>query len=278
MSIQPEGIKDLEPRDPVGAVLSIGIRDERGIPRQKDRFHLLLPRASEGEGRYLRRAAHPAFRSFNAAQPERRQVVQGALVHNTRTEAFEHHLKAQKITGLRPSHNRHACIGDGKTAQRWDTDRDGYAEIQCPHEKCQYRLTTPVSCKPFMRLLFRIIWSGTTQLPSMLVKYTSGSWNTTRNALGLFEELDRAAQAMGLKRFGLYGYPFTMTLLQQTSAEKKARFPVVHFSATESPEQFFLAQKKRLADLGGKYASLEHMRDSGEVYEDTREIAFPGEA
>ena len=144
----PEGIKDLKPREPVGVVLSIGVRDERGIPREKDRFHLMMPRASEGEGSKQRRVHHPAYRAYNALPAERRQTIYGALVHDTQEQAFEHHLKAQRITGLRPTHNRPACTGDGVTAQRWDDASGDYLEIQCPHERCQYRQTTPATRLP----------------------------------------------------------------------------------------------------------------------------------
>jgi len=277
---QPRGIEGLTPRDGVGAVLSVGIKNPQGgFPVEKDRFHLLMPKASEGTGRQARRVHHPAYRAYNSLPAERRRQLYGALVHAHQEECFEYNLKAQVITGLSPSRSRPACVGDGKIAQRWDNDAGDYKEIVCPHEKCQYRLCDPAACKPWMRLVFRVVWPAGLadgEWPSQLVRLTSGGWNTCRNALGLFKEIERAASELRIKDYSLYGYPFMLTLVEQTSPEKKAKFPVVHFSATVSPEAFFISQQERLAQMGERYPALADMQDPEVVYEDQRQISIPG--
>ncbi len=59
------GIAGLRSREPVGVVLSLGIKDERGVPTQKDRFHLVQPKEEGG-----RRLPHPAFRAWTEAKDE----------------------------------------------------------------------------------------------------------------------------------------------------------------------------------------------------------------
>lgn len=275
----PEGIAGLQPREPVGAVLSVGVKDsDRGFPVEKDRFHLLMPKPSEGTGNLQRRVHHPAYRAYNSLPKERRQVLYGALVHAKQDECFEHHLKAQKIPGLQVPHRRPACVGDGITAQRFDPRSGEYVEIQCPHERCQYRAGNPPPCKPFMRLLFRIVWpEGLAEgaWPSQLMRFTSGGWNTVKNALGLFKEIEAAARALRLREYSLYGLPFSLTLVEHTNPEKKSRFPVVHFSLMASPEAFFMQQHAQLAQMGERFEALEDMRGEDVVYEDTREISLP---
>ena len=272
-------IEGIEGREPVLARLNIGERDNRGIPRNfvgNDLvgFTFMVPHAAKDGGKW-HADPHPKFGFFNHAEPRsKRYSVQGVLVHATQDDCFEYQLKAQKISGLK-SGNKAACIGDGVSAQRWDDGSGDYLKIQCPHEKCQYRLTDPAACKPWMRLLFQVRWPGRDDLPTGLIKLVSQSWNTIANAKGFFERIETSAKLLGLSDYRLFGLPFTLTLVKHTSEQKKSRFPVVHFSADLGIEQFLLRQHDLMLKIGASYASLEDMSDPQTVYEDTDAIEFP---
>lgn len=238
------GIDGLLPREPIGAAVTIGVKGERGFPVEKDRFHIAIP-AQDADGR---RPHHPAFAAFNAAAPEKRRIIRGNLVHASQAECFEHHLKAQVLSKAHPD-KRPACVGDGITAERWEgPEPDNMMQIKCPNERCEYRLSTPPKCKPWMRFLFRLRWSDGVALPTPLVKFTSGSWRTTANLLGFFEYLERTAKQLGIKP-NLFGVPFVLTLTEQTKASERTRFPVVTITPELDPIDFWAAQSQRLESI-----------------------------
>ena len=242
---QPDHIEGLKGREPVGAAVTIGVKHQaKGYPIEKDRFHIVLPYEADG-----RREHHPAFNFYNAAPADKRRVLMGNLVHRTRADCFEHHLKAQ-VLGRSKAHpdRRPACIGDGVKAIRWmGDDQDNFAEIQCPNSRCEYRLTTPPSCKPWMRFLFRLRWNDARH-PAMLVKLTSGSWNTTRNFLGFFQHIEKTARQLGISDPALFGLPFTLTLVERTKASAKTRFPTVSISPDIDPVDWFSRQRLALLE------------------------------
>lgn len=271
---KPEKIKGLEGREPVGAVLTIGVKHkERGFPTETDRFHLVNPREESGI-----RHLHPGFASFNAAQADKRRLIRGNIVHASRAECFEYFLKAQVLKAAHPD-KKPACVGDGVHATRWEgPGADDFYEIKCPHERCEFRLTDPPKCKPWARLLFRIRWQDGVALPTPLVKYTTGSWNTTSNLLGFFEYIENTARQLGLESYSLFGFPFTMSLAYQTKASAKSRFPVVTISPEQDPVAFFHAQRQSIAQLqqAPRYEALEDHSAVDIEYEDVRQISVPG--
>jgi len=272
-----EGIKGLNGREPVGAALTIGVKDKaRGFPTETDRFHLVAPREENG-----RRAPMPAFSGFNSAAPEARKVIRGNLVHASRSDCFECHLKNQ--VGPRGAHpnRRPFCIGDGVRAVRWlGGDADNFADIDCPNKRCEFRIAPdgkPVPCKPWLRLLFRLRWKDGSPLPQLLVKFASGSWNTAANAVGFFEYIDDTAKHLGLTDYSLFGLPFTMTLIRQTKASSKSAFPVVGFSPEIDPVSWFMQQRAQLRELGAPtpIAALSDERDIDVVASDHVVISVP---
>ena len=272
MHNNPAGIKGLEGREPIAAAVTIGIKKGgSGYPVERDRFHVVNPREADGV-----RALHPAFASFNAAGADNRKVLLGNLVHASQQACFEYQLKAQVIGSAHPD-RKPACVGDGIHAVRWEgPDPDDFMQIKCPNERCEFRLTEPPKCKPFARLLFRLRWQDGVNLPTPLVKYTTGSWNTTANLLGFFEHIDRVARELGLEQYTLFGFPFILTLQDQTKASTKSRFPVVHISPEQDPVQFFMAQRQNIAQLQQQHlVALPELQDTGEVYEDVQSINVP---
>ena len=148
------GIKDLHGRDPVGCVVSIGIKSSRGFPTATDRFHIINPREESGV-----RHLHPAFASFNKAGPEHRKIIRGNIVHASMSDCFESHLKAQVVK--KPAHPdmKPQCVGDGVKATRWGGPKpDDFKEIKCLHDLCEFRQKKPPLCKPWLRFLFRLRW------------------------------------------------------------------------------------------------------------------------
>lgn len=256
-------IAGLQPKEPIGAVLSVGRKTADGTriqPKTTDRFWLVMPDMANGV-----RDLHPAFRAFNSlgewegdqdgakreAERAMRRSVRGMLVHVTRAECFEHHLKAQRL----PRHDTHpndipTCVGDGAQATRWV--KGEFRSIVCPNEACEFRQGEATPCKPWMRLLFRIEWPDGNPLPKPLVKLTSRSWNSTAAFLGLFGEIERRAKALGLERYSLAGLRILITLSKKTSRKGGGRaFPVLRPSIDMDLEAFLFAQHQRFQTIGG---------------------------
>lgn len=268
----PQGIKGLEGREPIAAAVTIGIKKGgSGYPTERDRWHIVNPREADGV-----RALHPGFGSFNTAAPDKRKVLRGNLVHAQQADCFEYQLKAQVLGKPHPD-RKPACVGDGVHAIRWEgPEPDNFMEIKCPNERCEFRLTEPPKCKPFARLLFRLRWQDGVHLPTPLVKYTTGSWNTTANLLGFFEHIERVARELGLEQYTLFGFPFILTLQDQTKASTKSRFPVVHISPEEDPVAFFMRQRQNIAQLQQEHlVALPDLQDATEVFEDVQSISVP---
>jgi hypothetical protein len=257
-------IKDLEPREPVGAVLSVGVKGPTGAPIDKDKFHILEPVPGQRKvQRHLQtvtieaREHHPRFKAFNEATKDRRKMVTGQFVHATVDEAFQHHLKAYRPKG-QPVHplNMPFCVGDGVRATRYRGVVNGehvFGDGDCPHDRCEFRQAKmvngrqgPKECKPWMQLLFRIVWEAG-NMPTTLMLLTSKSWNNARAALGLFAQIKRNAEmVLGAGRdYTLGGFVFSMTLGSKTNKEQKSRYPVITFAPVSDPIDFFTAQLER---------------------------------
>lgn len=277
---EKRGIEGVGGREPLLARINIGERNARGFPQnfigdELVGFTIMMPHATRGE-RGWSAEKHPMFAFFNGANPRsKRYQLSGVIVHATEEECFSYQLKAQKIKGL-ASGNRPACVGDGVRAMRWDNERGDYSDIQCPHERCQYRLTNPASCKPFMRLVFMLHWPGRDDLPTGLVKITSQGWGTIQNAKGLFDHVRKAARDLGLESYTLIGLPIQLVLEKKTSTKNKgSRFPVVAFSLRMAAHQFFAQQRSQLDQVGGKYPSLQDMSSPEEIAYDIETIEVP---
>jgi hypothetical protein len=270
------GILNLEGREPIGAVLAIGIKDKtKGFPTETDRFHLVNPRENNGI-----RDLHIVFNPFNSAPIEKRKVIHGNLVHATRAECFEFQLKAQVLSKSHPN-RMPCCIGNGEKATRWmGGAADNFKEIICPHDRCEFRQTKPPLCKPFMRFLFRLRWdksNGFAHMPELLVKFTSGSWNTTSNVKGFFDYIETTARNLGLQNYTLFGLPFMMTLAYQTKPSDKTRFPVVTITPEADPVSFFIQQQENIRLLRIPVAITSGEEQAVDVvYEDVKGVSGNG--
>ena len=247
-----DGIEGLQPRLPLGAALTIGVKGPSGAPTQTDRFHFVSPHDSM-EGKFRVRPLLPQFAAFNSADASKRQMVRGNLIHSKREDCFAYHLRAQQLGGKWPNHpqKRPACTGDGHKATRFYGETpDDFREIECPNELCEFRQGTTKVCKPFAQLLFRPRWPEGNPLPTPLTKLTTGSWNSTAALLGFFSYLDEQAAQLGLKSYSLYGLPFTLQLTFKSKPQAQQRFPVLAISPEVDIVAFFLAQREQLDRIG----------------------------
>lgn len=253
MNDRMSGIKGLDAKEPVGAVLTVGHKGPKGNPTDTDRFFIV----SVFETPEKIRPPHPDFADFNRVAPDHKpSVIHGRLVHGKREQAFIHHLKAQVLVKLNdPARKlahpdkRPACEGDGVKAKRWNgkTGADeSFDEIPCPNELCEFRKEPdggrPTPCKPWMQILFRPEWRNGETFPSPLMKLTSGSWNNARAFLGFFEYIEQQAKIMGLEDASLYGLPFTLTLSRKTKPSATRSFPVMSIAPDGDLQRFLFAQ------------------------------------
>lgn len=248
-----DGIEGLQPRLPLGAALTIGVKGPSGAPTQTDRFHFVSPHDSM-EGKHRVRPLLPQFSAFNGADASKRQMIRANLIHSTRAEAFAYHLRAQQLGGKWPNHpqKRPACTGDGHKATRFYGETpDDFREIDCPNELCEFRQGNVKACKPFGQLLFRPRWADGSTLPTPLTKLTTGSWYSVAALLGFFDHVEDQARQLGIEAYSLYGLPFSIQLTFKSKPQAQQRFPVLAFSPEVDLVQFFLAQREQLDRIGG---------------------------
>jgi hypothetical protein len=250
---QYDHIEGLEGREPVGAVLTIGIKGPKGAPVENDRFFFVSPFENEKGVR----PQLPRFSTFNEAEPVHRQQITGAFQHHRIEDAFEFYLRAQVLGGKHPTppRRRPACQGDGEKATRYhgedDSGEDDWREIDCPNELCEFRLGDAKRCKPMARLYFMPYWERG-KLPNPVTKWTSRSWNSVSNLVGFFDHIRAQALGLGMGDFSIYGLTFTLTLGRKTNAKLKRSFPVVSISPNISLVEFFMGQRQMIEAAGGK--------------------------
>lgn len=251
------GIEGLQGKEPVGAVLSIGLKrpDGKIQPGSNDAFFVKRVYPDKGGVRPL----HPDFTRYNSLPKEERALIRGNIVHVTRDDAWDHQLKAQVLPGDKwPAHpgKLPACVGDGVRAMRYYGKAEGgdhdFREIECPHELCEFRQGKAPSCKPYGRLYFRPNWRKMgLDLPPLLMKWDTRSWNNVKSFVGFWEYVEAQAASMGLKEAVIYGLPFVLGLERKTNPEQKTSFPVVSVTVDGDLLAFFAYQRKQIEEAGG---------------------------
>lgn len=255
MSSIIEGIAGMEGRLSVGAALTVGVKGDRGFPTERDRFHIVWPQEDEGG----RRPYHPRFNSFNTADPKHRRAVFGVIANAKSAECFSYNLRCQAPKGHpSPGTRRPFCTGDGVKALRYaGADAAGvesFKEIVCPHAACEFRQGEPAACKPHMRFLFMLAWGEKANLPSMLCKFTSGSWNTIAGFVGFFKQIESTAASFGLApgAVNLAGLRFALQLTERSNKLKKSRYPVVTITLLDDIGDFLQQQTRRAIEISGR--------------------------
>lgn len=236
----------INPSMSIGAAVSLGVKDARGIPIEKDRFHIVMPHEADNI-----RLQHPAFAAFNNAKPEHRRMLRGNLVSVNQEDCFEYYDRAQTAGRKGPMHPNKLpfCQSDGVTATRWMGD-DEFKEMPCLGDKCQYVTSMPPSCTKYMRLMFILRWNetGAVKLPRMVVKFTSKSRSTVSSCVGLFKFASDTMKNLGMEP-NLFGLPFTMTLVERTNKEKRSRYPTVQFAMDMDIIEFATTRSEAMSQL-----------------------------
>lgn len=183
------GIKpDLHP--PVRIRMGEKKREGFGIVG-KGMFHLCEFRAV-GAGTNARSVPHASFASFNSADPEKRRVLWGNLVH-ARFAASERlgtvgacytRFRADTLPGIALGSvqgSRPACTGDGVSATRWNMKRKGFDAIACPGDLCEFRQADGDNmppCKRSSSMVFQLRWPAKFPFPCLnAFLETAGSWS-----------------------------------------------------------------------------------------------------
>ncbi len=268
------GILGLIGIDPVGAVLSIGRKETFGKKDNTDRFWIVQPREDNGV-----RALHPAFEFFNNAPDEKRQTIKGNIVHAKMEDCYWDNLTLYRFPKDHPLYKKSRpnnlpfCVGDGIAATRWiGPGPDDCKPIECPNDRCEFRIGKHPVCKPSAKFLFRIAWDDP-KLPSMLVRFDCKSWWTAANfngaekqvgkdgkshiiRRGFFGYLENVARELGIPDCKLFGFPFIMTLTHRTKPSDNYRFPVVTIAPAVDPVTFFMQQRSNIKLLAERMPIL----------------------
>lgn len=219
---------------PVGLAVTMGIKTDRGV-QERDRFHLMDARETDGK-----RGVHPAFAWFARLPREQRLMLECTIAHATWDDALRQQLYAHappQGASAKPPGRRPWCTGDGRTAMRWLPDpKDANApplpqQIVCLGDKCRFRQRRNASgvgvrpdCGAMTVLRFRLSFPEHPEVPTPIAQFASKGEATHDAILGLKEDLDKTAAAMGVPDYSPLGYRFVMRLVQKKHAPDAA-FP-----------------------------------------------------
>lgn len=272
---QHTGIAGLEGTTSVGVALTVGCKGDRGFPVDRDRFYLVWPQEDEAG----RRPPHPRFGAFNKAEPKHRRAIFGTIAHVKQADCFTACLRNQAVKGAQnPPSMRPFCTGNGVRALRYKgldaNQREQFEDIVCPHDACEFRQRKVdakgndyVECKPHLTFLFMLQWQAGVDMPSMLCKYTSGAWSTTKAFVGFFHQVYAMGSAFGLDpgQINLAGLRFVIQLSERKNRARKSRYPTVSITLVDDLAEFFTRQTRRALEISGRrpVAALtdEHHRD-----------------
>jgi hypothetical protein len=137
------------------------------------------------------------------------------------------------------------CKGDAVRADRWDPQRQGYKQMDCPHDQCEWRQEafgpdkSMALCKPHLTLLAQFRWKDDKDLPNLIFQFDSDSWNTLANLKAMFDYVRTVSSGLGVERCPVFHLPFTMAVRE--TVKGKRRFPQVHFSFDGDVQQWLRA-------------------------------------
>lgn len=250
------------PKEPVGAVLTAGRRDNRGniIPASKNRFWLGL---AIGASKKRRRKLHPDFEAFNStpdppngdAHPA--ASIRAVVMHADIRQAYviqrrAHRGPANDQRVVNPQDNGSWCVGDGKVAHRWDGA--AVRKIECPDERCPYAQGARPPCLVTITVHFFPRWDGTrwadANMPKVLTRWSSTGRNARDTWLGLIAMVRRQAEQIGVKIQSWDLMPFRMMLDFKTGPS--GLYPVIQIATDGDLMSWLLAQRQQVAQLTGQ--------------------------
>ncbi len=249
------GVDGLKGREPIGCVVSVGRKSEKGHPTDNNRFYIMEYKPSKKIGGRPARNFHPRYAKFNDSNDN--TTIWGNLIHRNENDAFHYSLLAYKS----PDTKNHPdgkpfCVGDGKKAKRWIENEDGELEltdIVCGNQLCKYQSEWKGSkpCSPRSRLIFQLRWGQNSNLPCLIAMWNTKAWSSTQNIIGMFDHAREAYKSLR-ESYGVQleddfmGIPFQMQLGKATKPSRNQSYPVVTFSIDGSLIQHTM---KRLESL-----------------------------
>ena len=205
--------------DGVQARLTIGMCDDVGIPRNKDRFFLVTAKVDRqvqmGRGKQDRASPHPKCDAFNFAKGERggkairgQASVRVLIQHQDIEDAYRIGCRCQQASGypIAPGKRPLCQTWDGVTASRWDGQ--GFTDIQCLGSECPLRDEPPPDAKgqrqarPAKTQFKLIARLDEEDIPALLVSECTGSDINVANFVSLVEtttlQWEQFCQASGV--------------------------------------------------------------------------------
>ncbi len=253
-------------RAPVDAILCLGRKGPKGGVIEREMFHFVEPTMDAAT---KRRAHHTDFAAFNRATEAKRKMVRGVFVHTSWADCYGAQLGCYR-NKTRPESNPKAkrpfCSGNGLLATRWTGKQ--FEEIECPNDRCEFRIGNVRQCTPDMSLLFRPRWPEGNPLPTPLVRWNSKSWNNASIFAGWIKAYWTQCDALGVTRDSLYGFPFRLEVEMVTG--EKSKYPIVRISNDGIDVQSHLLRQRAMqrelqAQLGDHHPTVEMLETLEEV-------------
>lgn len=214
--------------DSVQARLTIGICDDRGIPRMKDYFFVVTAKVNRETGNGDRASAHPKMDAFNFRFDGKNKVYRGQssvrvlIQHSDIEDAYKIGCRAQQAPGhpVAPGRKPLCQTWDGITATRWNGEQ--FVEMACLGADCPLRREPPAKgdkrmprpAKTQFKLIARLDEEDMAQL---LVSECTGSDINVGNFASLVEgvtrQWDQLCEAAGMSiPMSWFGVPIRMTV------------------------------------------------------------------
>lgn len=268
----------------VQARVIIGYCDDKGVPRNKDRFFIVEPRVgrqvSVGSSAQDRALLHPACRAWNYQQDGKTlagdRSIRIRIQHLDVEDAYTVGCICFRAEGDRnapkpPGKSPYCKSSDMVTASRWNGTT--FADMPCEGRACPLRQTyfqesggrqyRKVDAKTLFRLVGRIDEEG---VPALLVSVVTGSdYNVTQFA-GLLDSVSQqwadlcAAIGVDVPIPG-YGLPIRLQVYESTG--DNSRFPRVHYTLDCDIEELFqreVTRRQRMSSYGHQLAAIEPQR------------------
>lgn len=273
---------DALPTSHVQARVIVGFCDDRGVPRNKDRFFIVEPRVGRqvqvGNSVQDRALLHPQAEAWNWQGDGKTRVLAGdrsiriRLQHTDTEDAYsigclcfraEGDPKAPKPPGKSP----YCKSSDMVTASRWDGK--AFTDIPCLGKSCPLRQTyytgtgdkqyRKVDARTLFRMVGRIDEEG---VPALLVSVVTGSDYNVAQFGGFLDstakQWDELCVAIG-QEIPFPGYGLPVRLLIYESTGEGSRFPRIHYTLDCDIEELFqreIARRARMSNFRNQLAAV----------------------
>jgi len=298
---QIRGVEGLSPQERPVLAVTVGRRAEGGFPINKKSFYFMGAHAdARNYGKFSAkgREPHPAYAKWNALADRengkefqggrRTSTVEGMFIHAKLGEAADWRRARQKgpSGAANPPSDRPWCSGNGVEALRFcGTAEDGaerFETVPCAGSLCPYAIQqgkADVPCKPRLRVWFLPVWGSELSFPQYLAEWSTQSPQNIESFLGMMESLLGTARVfagaavapgrvveglvdqLGIENPSIFGFRFSMSIIEETSKVRQTRYPLVRFTAGD-PVAFLNTQAALCERLRSLPAPASHLRAS----------------